>query len=133
MDTYQAIEEFLAGEAFAVVGASTNREKYGNKVLRCYAQHGRTVFPINPTASEVEGLKAYKNLASLPAPVHGVSIITPPAVTRQVVEEAREAGIRHIWMQPGAESKEAVARCRELGMNVIGDGSCLLAVLGFRE
>ncbi len=133
MDTYEAIQEFLAGEAFAVVGASTNREKYGNKVLRCYMQHGRTVFPINPAAPEVEGLKAFPNLASLPAPVHGVSIITPPAVTRQVVEDAARAGIRHVWMQPGAESPEAIARCSELGLNAIADGSCLLAVLGFRE
>ena len=129
----QTIDSFLAAEAFAVVGASTDRSKYGNKVLRCYQQHGRTVYPINPKAPEVEGLKAYASLSALPVKVRAISVITPPAATEQVVREAAAAGVTHIWMQPGAESDEAIQAAEDAGMSVIADGPCLLVVLGYHE
>lgn len=129
----ERIAAFLDGAAFAVVGASTVRSKYGNKVLRCYQQNQREVYPINPKADEVEGLKAYPNLAALPIKVHGISIITPPSITEQIVEECGQLGIEHLWMQPGAESDKAIARARELGMNVIGGDACVLVVLGYRD
>ena len=116
-----------------MVGASRDRHKYGNKVLRVYIQNGRPVYPINPTAEEVEGLKAYPDLATLPEPVHGISIITPPGVTEGIVEQAGELGIKHIWMQPGAESDAAIARAIASGMNVIAGGPCALVVLGYHE
>ncbi len=127
------IEAFLASESFAVVGASVDRSKYGNKVLRCYLQHGRTVHPINPRAEEVEGLKSYASLAALPAPVPAISVITPPAITEQVVRDAAAAGVKHIWMQPGAESAAAIRAAEELGLSVIAGGPCLLVVLGYRD
>jgi predicted CoA-binding protein len=128
-----AISDFLAGSTYAVVGASNDRWKYGNKVLRCYLQHGRKAIPVNPKASVVEGIVAVPNLSSLPEPVHGVSIITPPEVTEQIVEEAAKAGITRLWMQPGAESGRAIERARELGLSVIAGGPCLLVALGYRE
>lgn len=127
------IQEFLAGESFAVAGASTDREKYGNKVLRAYLQHDRNVYPLNPKADQVEGLKAYGQLADLPEPVHGVSIVTPPAVTEKIVQQAIDLGIRHLWMQPGAESERAIALAAEHGLNLIHSGPCLLVVMGYRE
>jgi predicted CoA-binding protein len=133
MDTQQRIEAFLDGKPHAVVGASTNREKYGNKVLRCYVQNGRPVYPINPRAPAVENLKTFPDLASLPEPVHGISVITPPAVTEKIVEEAARAGIGHVWMQPGAESPAAIERAEALGLNVIGGDACILVALGFRD
>jgi uncharacterized protein len=128
-----AIEAFLGSSNFAVVGASTDRSKYGNKVLRCYQQHRRKVYPVNPKAPEVEGLKAYPSLAAIPENVQAISVITPPAATEQVVRDAHAAGVRHVWMQPGAESDEAVRTARALGMNVIAGGPCLLVVLGYSE
>lgn len=133
METRQKIEQFLEGKAFAVVGASSDRAKYGNKVLRAYIQHGLTVFPVNPNEDTVEGLKCYPDLASLPGPVHGVSIITPPPVTRKILEQAAAAGIQHVWMQPGAEPADFGQRAEELGLVAIGDGPCVLVTLGFRE
>lgn len=127
------IHDFLNGFPHAVVGASRDRSKYGNKVLRCYIQAGRPVFPVNPAAAEIEGLPALKNLASLPTRVHGVSIITPPAVTLQVVKDAHAAGITRLWMQPGAESPEAVELARSLGLSVIAGDACILVVLGFAD
>ena len=73
------------------------------------------------------------SVADLPAEVTSISVITPPPITEKVVEQAVARGIRNIWMQPGAESATAVARCRENGINVIADGSCVLVVLGFKE
>ena len=65
--------------------------------------------------------------------VHGVSIITPPEVTNQVIEEIIELGIEHVWMQPGAESPWAIARAKEAGINCIAGGACLLVVLGYKD
>lgn len=131
--TKDQIAAFLNGAPHAVVGASRDRAKYGNKVLRAYMQRGRPVYPVNPTADEVEGLAAFPNLTALPEPVHGISIITPPAITLRVIEEAGRLGIKHVWMQPGAESDAAVAAALKLGMNVIHAGPCVLVVLGYRE
>jgi len=127
------IQSFLASGPFAVVGASVDRSKYGNKVLRCYQQHGKEVYPINARAAEVEGVKAYPTLAALPVPVKAISVITPPAITEQVVREAAAAGVAHIWMQPGAESQAAIRTAESLGMSVIAGGPCVLVVMGYRE
>lgn len=126
------IAKFLESPAFGVVGASTNRDKYGNKVLRCYQQNGRKVYGVNPRATEIEGAPCVAAVADLPPEVKSISIITPPAITEQVVEEAIAKGVENVWMQPGAESDKAVETCRKKGVNVIADGSCILVVLGFR-
>lgn len=133
MSSAAQIQAFLAGGPFAVVGASTDRSKFGNKVLRCYQQHGHDVHPVNPRAEEVEGLIAYPDLASLPEVPHGVSIITPPEITARVVDEALGLGIRHIWMQPGAEEASAISAAEAAGASVIAHGPCLLVELGFRD
>jgi predicted CoA-binding protein len=133
MSSQEKIQKFLAGKRFAVVGASQDREKYGNKVLRVYQQNNIEAVPVNPTAKEIEGVAAYPDLASIPGPVDGVSIITRPAVTEQVVQDAVKRGIKHIWMQPGAESERAVALAEKSGANVIAGGPCVLVALHYRE
>ncbi len=133
MDDQERIQIFLDGGPFAVVGASTDRAKYGNKVLRSYLQAEREVFPVHHRETEVEGLPAFPDLQAVPAELHAASIVTPPAVTERVVEDAARAGVKHLWMQPGAESEAAVARAEELGLTVIAGGPCLLVALGFRE
>jgi predicted CoA-binding protein len=129
----EKIARFLAAEAFGVAGASTNRAKYGNKVLRCYQQHNRRVIPINPRAEFIENLPCVASVADLPDEVTSLSIITPPKITEQIVEQAITRGIKNLWMQPGAESPHAIARCEEAGINLIADGSCLLVILGYHE
>jgi predicted CoA-binding protein len=129
----ESIAAFLDGAPHAVVGASTNRDKYGNKSLRVYMQNDRPVFPVNPRADEVEGLPAYPDLASLPEKPHGVSVITPPNVSEQVLEEAGRLGIKHVWMQPGAEFDGCKDRAVELGVNLIAGDACILVVLGYHE
>jgi uncharacterized protein len=133
MNEREQIERFLAGDAFAVVGASKDRTKYGNKVLRAYLQAGKKVFPINPRETEIEGLACYPDLASLPEAVHGVSIVTPPAVTEKLIPQIAAVGIKHVWLQPGSETAAAMERAAELGLNTIGGGQCVLVTLGYRE
>ena len=127
------IASFLAGDRFAVVGASRDRAKYGNKVLRAYQQNSLAVLPVNPTADEIEGLQAYPDLKSLPDSVDGVSIVTPPDITQTVVEQAVELGINNIWIQPGAESEQSVMYARRAGANVIAGGPCILVALRYHE
>lgn len=129
----EKIKQFLAAPYFAVAGASSNRHKYGNKVLRCYLQNSRRAVPINPNEEEVEGLISYPSLQQLPEPVESVSIITPPPVTEKIVEDAIKAGAKHLWMQPGAESRKAIERAEASGLNVIHGGACVLVVLGYHE
>ena len=128
-----AIADFFTGRPHAVVGASRDRNKYGNKVLRCYMHHGRPVYPVNPHAAAVEGLTAYPNISALPEVVHGISIITPPRIAAAVVAETAAVNICHLWMQSGAESRQAIDRAEALGLSVIADGSCLLVVCGCRD
>ena len=125
------IPQFLSSNAFAVVGASNDRHKYGNKVLRCYMQHHKTVYPVHPSETTVEGLKAYLHLQELPDDVQSISIITPPAITEKIVQDAIEKHITNIWMQPGAESEKAINQCKQHGINVIASGPCILVELGF--
>lgn len=132
-DTEDPIERFLTSPAYGVVGASPRRHKYGNKVLRCYQQNGRRAIPVNPHEQVIEGAACVATVLDLPDEVKSISVITPPTVTERVVQEAIRTGIEHIWMQPGAESDQAVAACKAAGINVIADGSCVLVVLGYRE
>ncbi len=133
MTIQEQIQQFLSSPAFGVVGASANREKFGNKVLRCYLQNGKKVTPVNPNEAEIEGVSCAATISDLPADVESISMITSPAVTAKLVPLAIAKGIQNIWMQPGAEHPEAVELCRERGINVIADGSCLLVVLGYHE
>ena len=127
------IARFLAASAFAVVGASTDRGKYGNKVLRCYLQHGLPVVAVNPKLDVVEGVRCYPSLAVVPGPPCAVSVIAPPAAAGSIVADAVTAGVKNLWFQPGAEDAAAVEAASKAGIEVIAFGPCLLVVLGFRD
>lgn len=127
------IQQFFTSEAYGVVGASTNREKYGNKVLRVYLQKHKKVYPINPHEKIIEGLTALPDVNALPEKVKSISIITPPPITEEVVVAAIHKGIKNIWMQPGAESEKAIKAAQHADINVIANGPCILIYLGFNE
>lgn len=133
MNVPELIDIFLDAEAYGVVGASVNRDKYGNKVLRCYIQNGYRVIPVNPKEKEIEGIPCVASVMDLPDEVKSISVITPPTITEKVVEMAARKGIKNIWMQPGAQSDRAVELCRQNGINAIADGSCILVVLRYHE
>lgn len=127
------IDKFFSSESFGVIGASSNRSKYGNKVLRVYLQNHKKVFAVNPHEQMIEGVKSFSALSDLPDEVQSVSIITPPPITEKVVAEAIKKGIKNIWMQPGAESQAAIKLAESNGLNVIANGPCVLVTLGFHE
>ena len=134
MNPNERIRAFLERGPWAVVGASSDRSKYGNRVLRCYLQKEKTpVYPVNPRDGVIEGVSAYRSLSELPEPARAISIITPPRITEAVIEEAARLGIRHLWMQPGAESPRALELAEKEGLELIAGGPCLLVVLGYRE
>lgn len=125
--------KFLAAKTFAVAGASRDRSKYGNKVFQALIASGRTVYPLNPSVPEVEGHAAYASIADLPEVPESLSIVIPPHVTRQVIQQAIAAGVKSIWMQPGAEDSYGSNLARKAGLNVIDDGSCILVALALER
>ncbi|WP_019217217.1 CoA-binding protein [Legionella tunisiensis] len=125
------IKQFFSSSAYAVIGASNNRQKVGNKVLRCYLQHNKTVYPVNPGEKMVEGVPCITEIAQLPQSVNSISIITPPWITEKIVAQAIKKGIQNIWMQPGAESDTAISNCLKNKINIIANGPCILVELGF--
>ena len=127
------VAAFLAAGPFAVVGASPDRAKYGNKVLRCYLQHGMPVIAVNPKETVVEGVRAVPSLREVPEGTGAASVVAPPVAARTIVADAIAAGLKHLWFQPGAEEAQAVADARQAGLNVIADGTCILVMLGYRD
>jgi len=103
----------------AVVGASSNRRKFGNRAVRAFHQQGYTVVPINPHETEVEGLKAYASVLDVPGDVDMVSLYVPPEIGMLVIKEIARKGIAEVWLNPGAESDALIARARALQIQPI--------------
>lgn len=119
--------DFLAARPVAVVGASADRAKYGNIVLRNLRQRGWEVFAVNPREPQIEGEAAYKSLAECPRRPALAVLVVPPAVSLKVIEEAHALGIEKIWLQPGAESPAVLERARQLGLRVIHE-ACIMVM-----
>jgi hypothetical protein len=103
----------------AVIGASADRAKFGNKAVRAFAQQGYTVYPINPKEAEVEGLPAFKSIAEVPVRPKLVSVYLPPPVVLKVLPDIAAKGCDELWLNPGTESDEVLAAAEKLGLNVI--------------
>ena len=103
----------------AIIGASNNRTKYGNKAVRAYLQQGYTVYPVNLSESKVEGLAAYRSVRDIPVRPDMVSIYVPPAEVLKVLPEIAAKGCNELWLNPGTESPEVFAEAERLGLNVI--------------
>ena len=103
----------------AVIGASANRRKYGNKALRAFAQQGYTVIPVNTHEAEVEGHRAYRSVLDIPGPIDMATLYVPAASALVVVEELARKGVAEVWLNPGADDDDVVERARGLGLNVI--------------
>jgi uncharacterized protein len=118
----------MTGTTVAIIGASADRAKFGNKALRAFRDAGWTVFPIHPTLAEVEGLPAYHNLDALPVDtLDQVSFYVRPHIGVDLLEQVARKRPREVWLNPGSESPDLLARARELGLNVI-EACSILAV-----
>jgi predicted CoA-binding protein len=103
----------------AVVGASRNRAKYGNKALRALQQRGFTVIPVNPHESEIEGVKAVPSVLDIPGPVDMVTVYVPPGVGVRIMDDVAQKGVKEVWLNPGADGDTVVERARALGLEPI--------------
>ena len=112
----------------AIIGASKNRAKFGNKAVRAYQQQGYTVYPISLTEREVEGLPAYRSIRDVPKRPDMVSVYVPPAELLKVLPDIAERGCDELWLNPGAESPEALEEAERLGLNVIQ--ACSILAVG---
>ena len=104
----------------AVVGASADRRKFGNKAVRAFRNAGYDVYPINLKAGEIEGLTVYRSLDELPLErLDSVSIYLPPAVVLEVLDQVARKQPGEVWLNPGTATKEVVAKAETLGLNAI--------------
>ena len=103
----------------AVIGASNNRDKFGNKALRAFERQGYTVIPINPNETEVEGHKAYATVLDVPGAIDMATVYVPPDTGLVVMDQLAQKGVPEVWLNPGADSVEVVARAHALGLKTI--------------
>jgi predicted CoA-binding protein len=102
----------------AVVGASNNPRKFGNRAVRAFLAEGHHVIPINPREREVEGLKAYPSVLDVPGQIDMATVYVPPHVALQLLAEFEAKGIPEIWVNPGAESDELLEEAKRRKLNV---------------
>ena len=103
----------------AVIGASSNARKFGNRAVRAFQRQGYTVIPINPHETEVEGLKAYRSVLDVPGRIDMATMYVPPAIGEQVIDEIAQKQIPEVWLNPGAENDALIARARSLSIQPI--------------
>jgi predicted CoA-binding protein len=103
----------------AVIGASNDRHKFGNRAVRAFRRQGYTVIPINPHESEVEGQKAYPSVLDVPGPIDMATVYLQPGPGVEVMEQLARKGVGEVWLNPGADDDRVVTRARQLGLNVI--------------
>ena len=119
------IKDFLQQKSFAVAGSFRNESKVAYKIFKDLSGRGHEVFPVNPRLSEVDGKPCYKRLSDIPCRVDVVNLVTPPAVTENILRECLGKGIKRAWMQPGAESQDAIDFCRANDIQVV-HGVCVM-------
>jgi predicted CoA-binding protein len=103
----------------AVIGASSNRNKFGNKALRAFEHQGYTVIPINPNETEVEGHRTFGSVLDVPGSIDVATVYVPAPVGVRVMDDLAKKQIPEVWLNPGADDPEVVARARELGVPII--------------
>lgn len=125
MAALKQIEDFIASQPVAMVGVSRNPKKFGQMAFKELRGKGLNVIPVNPAAGDILGEKTYPDINSLPSEVRGVIIMTKKDQTAAVVREARNKGIKNIWIQQNSDSKEAIKELEGSDINFI-TGECIL-------
>lgn len=103
-------------KSVAIIGASTDHAKYGNKSVRAHLKRGWKVFPVNPKETEIEGLKAYKSVLDIPEKIDRISVYLPPKVSLNLLDDFKKVGATEVFFNPGAESEELLAKAYEKGL-----------------
>ncbi len=103
----------------AVIGASADRRKFGNRAVRAFQAQGHTVIPINPHETNIEGLTTYKSVLDVPGPIDMATVYVQPDVGVGVMDELARKGIGEVWLNPGADDDQVIARARTLNLKPI--------------
>lgn len=114
----------------AIVGASTDRSKYGNKSVRAHVKAGWEVYPVNPKAEEIEGLKSFPDVKSIPAELDRISVYLPPKVSRQYLEEWAGTGASECFFNPGSADDDVLEEARKKGVPAVD--ACSIVDLGLK-
>jgi predicted CoA-binding protein len=122
----ELIDEAVNKRVWAIIGASENTAKFGNRIYRNLKQAGYEVYGVNPNARTVDGDPTYPTLAELPVKPDVVDVVVPSWVGRRIAEDAAKGGIPIFWLQPGAESDELIAYAESLGLDVIHDACAMV-------
>jgi uncharacterized protein len=112
----------------AVVGASSDRAKFGNKAVRAFLAEGFTVVPVNPNEAEVEGLKTFASVVDVPQPIDMATVYVPPEIGITLLADFERKQIPEIWVNPGADSDELLAEAKRRKLNVIA--ACSIVGIG---
>lgn len=118
----------MSAKRVAIIGASENRDKFGNKSVRAHLRQGWEVFPVHPTAKQIEGIACFGSIEQVPEPIHRVSMYVPPEIGLQLIEKIAAKRPEEFWLNPGSESDALIQRAKELGLNVIV--ACSIVDLG---
>ncbi len=125
MVSFKQIENFIASEPVAMVGVSRNPQKFGFTAFRELREKGMKIIPVHPHVSEIHGVKTYPDIKALPPEISSLLIMTQKNKTAGIVKEAKEKGIKQIWIQQMSESSEALKELEGTGINAIS-GQCIL-------
>jgi predicted CoA-binding protein len=118
----------MQASVVAIIGASNDRRKFGNRAVRAFVRQGYTVVPINPHETEVEGLPSYRSVLEVPGRIDMASFYVPPAIGEQLIDEVARKGIPEVWLNPGSESERLIARARELSLTPVV--ACSIVAIG---
>src|SRR5882757_5187268 len=106
-------------KTIAIIGASTDRSKFGNKAVRAFVRQGYTVYPVNPKETQIEGLPVYKNISEVPVRPNLISVYLPPPVLLKVLPDIAAKGCDELWLNPGTASDEVLDEAERLGLNLV--------------
>jgi len=121
-------ETIIIEKKIIIVGASNDKEKFGNRAVRAYLSKGWTVYPINLYEKEIEGVKVYKRVIEVPGEVELASVYLPPEIGLKVVNDLAAKGIKRVYLNPGAESDELVAKLKERNIQPVL--ACSITAIG---
>ncbi|MDR3349243.1 MAG: CoA-binding protein [Acidaminococcales bacterium] len=125
---YKDYGALLEKKCWAVAGVSENKENFAGKIYFALKDSGHTVYAINPRLEKFFGQPCYPSISALPVLPEVIGVVVRPQIGIGLMEEAARLGVRYIWLQPGANSPEAISRGEGLGLTVVAD-ACVLAEL----
>lgn len=120
------IQRAVNERVWAIVGASNERSKFGNRIYRDMRAAGYTVYAVNPNETEVEGDTTYPTIADLPEKPAVIDVVVPSWVGHRIAQDTADAGVKLFWLQPGAESGELIEKAESLGLDVIHNACAMV-------